>query len=388
MEFLTDYGLFLAKSITVVIAIMMVIGAIMKSRHRHHSPEAPGEIEVRNLSDEYKDLKDTMQIEILDMDEYKALKKDEEKKEKAEAKAKKKAAKLAKKKAANTTIVDPESTNASTSSETPENVNAEEDEQEPDRKPRLFVLNFIGDVEASSVHCLREEITAILSIAEPEHGDEVLLRLDSPGGMVHGYGHAAAQLQRLKEADISLTVSVDEVAASGGYMMAVVAEKIVAAPFAIVGSIGVIAELPNFNRLMKRFDIDYEQHTAGQFKRTLSVFGQNTDEGRNKFQQELEDTHQLFKAFVGHYRPTLDLAKIATGEHWYGTQALDLGLVDDIKTSDALLFEHFESYDVYEVNYEFKRSLADKLSLAAFLTLDKFTKAWLNRLSNKNNFIR
>ena len=383
MQFLTEYGLFLAKVITIVFAILMIIGAIARSRHRHHAPDAPGEIEVRNLSDEYKDLKDTMQIEVLDAEAYKVLRKAEEKKEKAEAKEKKKAAKLLKKKVAEQLADDAEE--SSSENDTTE---TEDDDEELSRKPRMFVLNFIGDMEASSVHCLREEITAILSIAEPEHGDEVVLRLDSPGGVVHGYGHAAAQLQRLRDAEIPLTVSVDEVAASGGYMMACVADKIIAAPFAIVGSIGVIAELPNFNRLMKRFDIDYEQHTAGQFKRTLSVFGANSDEGRRKFQQELEDTHVLFKAFVSHYRPKLELDKVATGEHWYGSQAVSLQLVDELKTSDAYLLEHYESHDVFEVNYEFKKSLADKLSLASFLTLDRLMKAWYQRLSNRSNFVR
>ena len=188
---------------------------------------------------------------------------------------------------------------------------------------------------ANQVENLREEVTAVICIAKPK--DEVLVRLESGGGVVHGYGLAASQLQRLKDKKIPLTVSVDKVAASGGYMMACVADNVLAAKFAIIGSIGVIAQIPNFNKLLKKNDIEFEQHTAGQFKRTLTMFGENNDEGREKFRDELEDVHQMFKGFVQEHRPALAIDTVATGEYWYGSKALELGLVDTIQTSDDFL---------------------------------------------------
>lgn len=378
MQFIYEYGLFLAKAATIVFAILLVIGGIMRSSQHRHQP-APGEIEVRNLSDEYKDLTDTMYAEILDLEEYKARHKAELKKEKEEAKQRKKLAKQVQK------VLDAA---ADEEAADEDDESAEDDEEELARKPRVFVLNFLGDMEASSVHCLREEITAVLSVAEKDAKDEVILRLESPGGLVHSYGHAASQLQRIRDAGLQLTAVVDEIAASGGYMMACVADKIVAAPFAVIGSIGVVAELPNFNRLLKRFDIDYEQHTAGEFKRTLTMFGENSDEGRRKFQEELEDTHKLFKAYVGQHRPNVELEKVATGEHWYGSQAMALGLVDGLQTSDALLQTLYDSHDVYEVNYEFRKTLADRLSLSAFMSVDKLLMRWWQRSANRHSFIR
>ena len=383
MQFVYEYGLFLAKAITIVMAILLVIGGILRARQQRHHQPAPGEIEVRNLSEEYKDLTDTMYSEILDLDEYKERHKAEQKKEKEEAKARKKAAKQAKK-----TISKTEPDVGSKAESDADSETEQSEDEEPARKPRIFVLNFHGDMEASSVHCLREEVTAVLAVAEPDADDAVILRLESPGGLVHSYGHAASQLQRIRDAGLPLTAVVDEVAASGGYMMACVADKIVAAPFAVIGSIGVVAELPNFNRLLKRFDIDYEQHTAGQFKRTLTMFGENSDEGRRKFQEELEDTHKLFKSYVGQHRPQVDLDKVATGEHWYGSQAKDLGLVDELQTSDALLQSLYEDHDVYEVNYEFRKTLADRLSLAAFLTADKLLLRWWQRGTQRHSFLR
>jgi serine protease SohB len=199
----------------------------------------------------------------------------------------------------------------------------------------VFVLGFHGDIRAHAVRNLREEISALLTLAEPE--DSVVVRLESSGGMVHAYGLAAAQLTRIRERGIPLTVCVDKVAASGGYLMACVADRIVAAPFAMVGSIGVLAQIPNFHRLLKKHDIDYELLTAGQYKRTLTVFGRNTDTARQKFAEELEDTHALFREFVQRYRPGLDVAAVATGEVWFGERAQGLGLVDTLGTSDALL---------------------------------------------------
>ena len=376
MQFVYEYGLFLAKVATVVMAILLIIGGIVRSRQHRHQP-APGEISVRNLSDEYKDLTDTMYAEILELDEYKARHKAEEKKEKEEAKTRKKLAKQAEKKVSELTAAD-----ASNGEE------SDAEDEESVRRPRAFVLNFYGDMEASSVQCLREEVTAVLAVAEKDADDQVILRLESPGGLVHSYGHAASQLQRIREAGLPLTAVVDEIAASGGYMMACVADKIVSAPFAVIGSIGVVAELPNFNRLLKRFDIDYEQHTAGQFKRTLTMFGANSDEGRQKFQQELEDTHRLFKSYIQQHRSSVDIEKVATGEHWYGTQAMALGLVDELQTSDALLQSLYGSHDVYEVNYEFRKTLADRLSFATLMTIDKLLLRWWQRGTSSHSFKR
>jgi serine protease SohB len=248
-------------------------------------------------------------------------------------------------------------------------------EHPEDEKPRLFVLDFIGSIDAKEVTSLREEITAILSVATEK--DEVFIRLESGGGMVHGYGLASSQLARLRQKNISLTASVDKVAASGGYMMACVANNIISAPFAILGSIGVIAQVPNFNRLLKKNDIDYEQFTAGEFKRTVTMFGENTDKGREKFVEELEETHILFKDFVNEHRPSLDLAKVATGEHWFGTTALSLGLVDSLQTSDDYLQVASKTHKVIAVKYALHKTLAEKFSKAASLSItDAFSKIW------------
>ncbi len=254
---------------------------------------------------------------------------------------------------------------------------------------QVFVLDFDGDIKASAVKHLREEISTLISTANK--GDEVIIRLESPGGIVHGYGLAAAQLVRLKEAGFTLTICVDKVAASGGYMMACVADKIVAAPFAVIGSIGVVSQLPNFHKWLKNHDVDYEQFTAGDYKRTVTVFGENDDEDRAKYQQELEQTHELFKHFVTTYRPKLDLEKVATGEHWYGEDALKLKLVDKLQTSDSYILELMADNDVYALHSRQKPTLAEKLGLAqaAEATLnaavDKLPEA-LARLDFNNRF--
>ena len=228
-----------------------------------------------------------------------------------------------------------------------------------DERPRLFVLNFKGDIQASAVESLREEITAVLQIKRD--GDEVLLCLHNAGGYVHTHGLAASQLTRLTSAGVSLTVAIDQVAASGGYMMACVGERIIAAPFAIVGSIGVVAQLPNVNRLLKRYDVDVELHTAGDYKRTLTVLGENTDEGRAKFVEELHKTHSLFQNFVRAQRPKLDVAAVATGETWYGTSAIDVGLVDEIMTSDELVLRSLKTHEVYLMEYRRKTKASERV---------------------------
>jgi len=224
---------------------------------------------------------------------------------------------------------------------------------------RIFVLDFHGDLQASAAAALREEISALLQIADPR--DEIVLRLESSGGMVHAYGLAASQLQRLRDRGLALTVCVDKVAASGGYMMACVAQRIVAAPFAIVGSIGVVAQLPNLHRLLQRHDVDIELHTAGTFKRTLTMLGENTPEGREKFRQELNETHDLFKQFVRQHRNRLDIERVATGEHWYGTQALELRLVDELATSDDYLLRLLDQAQIYRLRYRTPRPLSRRL---------------------------
>jgi len=226
---------------------------------------------------------------------------------------------------------------------------------------------------------MRDEITALLSVAEPQ--DEVLLKLDNSGGIVHEHGLAASQLTRIKDASLTLTVSVDKVAASGGYMMACVADKIVAAPFAILGSIGVLAQLPNFNRLLDKAGIDFEQHTAGEYKRTVTMFGKNGEKEREKLKIDLQETHTLFRDFVSEHRSKLDIEKVATGEHWYGKQAIDLNLVDELKTSDELMIDALEEFDIYEISTEVKQGIQDRLFGGLFASVNSV----LGRLANAQN---
>ncbi|HHX8583871.1 TPA: protease SohB [Vibrio diabolicus] len=330
MEFLLDYGLFLAKIITVVAAIIVLL--IIAKLAGGKSGAAKGELEITNLSEQHKQSVEQLEHHLHDDAFIKARDKAVKKEEKEKNKSREKEIKQASK----------------------------DGSLDSKREPHLFVLDFNGSIDAKEVASLREEITAILAVAR--EGDEVLLRLESGGGMVHGYGLASSQLDRIKAAGLPLTISVDKVAASGGYMMACVADKIVSAPFAIVGSIGVIAQIPNFNKLLKKHDIEYEQLTAGEYKRTLTMFGENTDKARDKFKQELEETHVLFKDFIRERRPSLDLDKVATGEHWFGTQAKELGLVDDISTSDDIVVAACKDKTVLSVHYVQKKKLADKLA--------------------------
>jgi serine protease SohB len=244
---------------------------------------------------------------------------------------------------------------------------------------KIYVLDFKGDMAASAVESLREEITLILSTAKAGR-DRVVVRLESPGGMVHGYGLAAAQLVRLRDAGFHLTICVDKVAASGGYMMACIANEIISAPFAIVGSIGVVAQVPNFNRLLKDNKIDFELYTAGQYKRTVTMFGENTEEGKAKFEEELQQTHALFKHFVEKYRPQLNIEKVATGEHWYGRDALDLNLVDKLQTSDEYLLSLLTQHDVYSIQTRKKPTLGEKLGLQAAQIADSLVPTVMNKV--------
>ncbi|MFS1422376.1 protease SohB [Shewanella sp. 10N.286.48.B5] len=337
MEFLSEYGMFLAKAVTIVVAILAVVIVVLASSIKHKTEK--GELKLTDVTDELKELEKELKQELLSKKQFKAY----EKKLKADEKA---------------------------------------DEKEDTPKSKVFVIDFKGSIDAGEVASLREEITAVLTVAD--ENDQVLVNVESGGGMVHGYGLASSQLDRLKQANIPLTICIDKVAASGGYMMACVANKIVAAPFAIVGSIGVVAQLPNFSRLLKKHDIDYEQHTAGNFKRTLTVFGENTDEGREKFQEELEETHVLFKEFVSKYRPDMDIEKVATGEHWYGQQAIELGLVDAISTSDDVVLELAKKHQVIKIKYQMKKKLADKIAHGASLSVDSV----LNRLMERDNAVK
>lgn len=339
MEFLYEYGLFFAKAITVVLSIIAIVIVVLASAIKQKGGK--GELRLTNISEELEELQHDLKEELYTKQQFKAY----EKQLKADEKAKEKALK---------------------------------EQEELVIEPRVFVIDFKGSIDANEVSSLREEITAIIAIAEL--GDEAIVNVESGGGMVHAYGLASSQLDRLRQANVHLTICVDKVAASGGYMMACVANKVYAAPFAIVGSIGVVAQVPNFNKLLKKHDIDYEQHTAGDFKRTLTVFGENTDEGREKFQEELEETHELFKGFIAQYRPDLDLAKVATGEHWYGQQAIELGLIDAISTSDDVIMNLAKERTVIKVSYQLKKKFADKLAHAASLSVNSI----FNKMAEKN----
>ena len=329
MEFLQEVGIFLVQAIVVIAAILLVLaGAAAMSARRRDGDD--GYIEVRRLNERYTAYRDA----IRSLTEHPQSRKARDKKEKQTAKADDKEARK----------------------------RAKNDQSEPDKK-RLFVLNFDGDMLASQVASLREEISALLP--EAGEGDEVLVCLESPGGLVHGYGLAASQLQRIRDAGITLTIAVDKVAASGGYMMACVADKIIAAPFAILGSIGVVAQLPNFHRLLKKNDIDVELLTAGEYKRTLTMFGENTDKGRDQFIDDLEDTHALFKAFVQAARPVVDIDTVATGEIWYGQTAIDVELIDELGTSDSYIQGQLDDADILEVRYTPKKNWQEKLGIAA-----------------------
>lgn len=346
MEFLLDYGLFLAKIATVVVALVVLL-VLVKSSGK--SGASKGELSVINLTEQHKETVAQLESHLHDSAFLKARDKAEKKSDKEKNKARDKAVKEA----------------------------AKAGTLESKREPHLFVLDFNGSIDAKEVASLREEVTAVLAVAK--EGDEVLLRLESGGGMVHGYGLASSQLDRLKAAGLPLTIAVDKVAASGGYMMACIADKIVSAPFAIVGSIGVVAQLPNFNKLLKKHDIEFEQLTAGEYKRTLTMFGENSDKAREKFKQELEETHGLFKDFIREHRPELDLDSVATGEHWFGTQAKDLGLVDAISTSDDLVVAACRDKTVLQIRYVQKKKLAKKLAGAAAEATDSVLMKLISR---------
>jgi serine protease SohB len=339
-EFFYEYGLFFLKALTFVIAILVIVIAIVATASR--SRAAPGgsregHIEIKKYNERLEDLQDALTYSLLDPIEQKEADKQKKEKRKEEKKAAKAAAKKARKQRGDgETIVD-------------EKV-----------KARLYVLDFDGDIRASEVEKLRREITAVLTSATSD--DEIVVRLESGGGVVHAYGLAASQLDRIRDKNIPLTICVDKVAASGGYMMACVADKLVAAPFAVLGSIGVVAQIPNFHRLLKELNIDFELLTAGKYKRTLTVFGENTDEAREKFLEDIERIHEQFKQYVSERRPELDIDTVATGEIWSGQDTIDLKLADKLSTSDQYLIDACEEREVLVLSYKEKKNLMDRLS--------------------------
>lgn len=315
-DFLAAYGLFLAQLATFVLLVVVAIAVIAATRRRGR---AEGLV-VEHLNRRYEDSADELKVVVEGKARFKKEARARQKKRKREEKARAKG-------------------------ESP--------------KPRLFVLDFKGDLRASAAASLREEVSAIVRVARPQ--DRVLLRLENSGGTVHEHGFAASQLTRLKAHGLSLLVAVDKVAASGGYLMACVADRLMAAPFAIVGSIGVLAQLPNFHRFLEDRGVDFEQVMAGRYKRTLTVFGKNTDEGRAKLQQEVEDIHELFKSQIRDHRPQVDLDRVATGEHWYGIRALELKLVDELRTSDDFLLEAALDHELYHLTYKRRRTWQERM---------------------------
>lgn len=357
MEFLYEYGLFFAKVVTLVVSIAAVV-AIAAAAGMRQQGEQKGHIEVKKLNERYEEILEGIKSVVIDKNQLKEEQKQVKKLKKAEQKLAKKARK----------------------SKAQEGATQADNENSAEKK-RVFVTDFEGDIKASATESLREVITSILSVATPN--DEVVVRLESQGGMVHSYGLAASQLARVREKNIPLTICVDKVAASGGYMMACVADKIVSAPFAVIGSIGVVAQLPNFHRLLKKNDIDYEMLTAGEYKRTLTLFGENTDKGRQKFIEDLEDTHVLFKDFIRLNREIVDIDKVATGEVWFGSRALTEKLVDLIQTSDQYLVDLYDHADVFEITFVEKKSFAEKLGISVASASDQVITRWLQRLNNR-----
>ena len=333
-EFLAEYGLFLLKVVTVALAIVVVI-VIAAAEGRKAGHEG---LEVESINKKYKGMASVLRKAVMQKSDQKKQAKKEKKREKADAK-------------------------------------------KASSRPKSFVIDFKGDLKASGVPSLREEVTAILDVATAD--DEVIVRLENHGGVVHEHGLAASQLARIRDRDIRLSICVDKVAASGGYLMACVASKIYVAPFAILGSIGVLAQIPNFNRLLDSHGVDFEQITAGKYKRTVTMFGENTDEDRAKLKEELEEVHGLFKSAVNTYRPDLDLDKVATGEHWYGSRALELGLADEIKTSDELLTELAADRELFRVAYHIKQPLQKRLMASIDSTLEKIdAMSWRRRFES------
>ncbi len=340
-DILLQYLLFLAKAVTVTGSILIIVIGILGFSAKQKQALKGGRLHIENLSEKIKNQLNEVKGMIFDKKQFKLLLKQEAK----ESKNTKKTYKNKK----NIT-----------------NINSEEPS-----KPRLFVLDFDGDIKASAVTELQSCINAILPVLDKKH-DEVLVKLESGGGMVHAYGLAASQLDRLRQQGVKLTITVDKIAASGGYMMACVADQIIAAPFAVIGSIGVVGQIPNFHKLLEKHNIEFEQHTAGEYKRTLTMFGKNDNKAREKFKDELELTHELFKKYITDRRINLDIEEVATGEYWYGTIAKQKNLVDKIATSDDIILDYYKTHELFSVKYENKKSLSEKLTSSAQSLLNIF----------------
>ncbi len=353
-EILLQYGIFIIELATIIAVAAGAVMLLLKEKRENDNDEG---IEIINITKEYKDeeeeLKKAVDHSFLSKQELKAQAKIEKKEKKAKAKEEK--ANLKK---------------LSKNGDLKENL--ENKTKETENKSRLFVIDFNGDVMAAQTEGLRKEIDAVIAVARPEI-DEVLLKIESPGGVVHGYGLASSQLVRLKERNIKLTVVIDKVAASGGYLMSCVADKIISAPFAVVGSIGVVAEVINFHHLLKKNSIEAETYTAGEHKRTVTQFGENTPEAKEKFKEELRDIHSLFKSLVSKYRPQLDIEKVATGQAWYGTDALQLQLVDEIGISDDIILKAVKEQEVFAVKHHSKKkkNLLEKIGLQFEKSVEK-----------------
>lgn len=363
MEWFAEYGLFLAKGVTGVILLALLLRLIARSRQEGEGLQA-GYLDVEALNDRYQAEADGLRTLVWDDAAWKA----ERKQRKVKAKADKAAAKAALK--------------ASKADAAKAEGDSESPSDSPASRARVYVLQFSGDMAASAVTHLRQEISALLAVAVAGR-DEVVLLLESPGGVVHGYGLAASQLARIRDAGLSLTICVDKVAASGGYMMACLANRLLAAPFAIIGSIGVVAQIPNFHRLLKKNDIDVELMTAGQYKRTLTLLGENTEAGRQKFQQDIDETHVLFKGFVQQWRPQVNIEVVATGEHWFASQALPLQLVDALQTSDDYLRQRAKDADLFALHWRQRKTLGQKLGLVAEESAERVLTRWWQRATQE-----
>ena len=326
IELLSNYGLFLMKTLTVLISILLIISFIVNSKKSDQS----GSIEIKNINKELNSIEENIKKNILTKSDFKKF-----------IKARKKSNKKLEK--------------------------------------RLFVIDFKGNIRASEIVSLRREVSGV--ILSCKKGDEVLLRLENSGGTVHEHGLAASQLKRIKDKKIPLTICVDKVAASGGYMMACVANRIIASPFAIIGSIGVLAQVPNFNKLLKDKGINFEQHTAGNYKRTVTMFGENTDKDREKLNEQLEEIHVLFKNFITSQRKNIDIEKVATGEYWYGENALSLNLIDEVMTSDEYILAMREKFEITHIKYKPIKTFSDKISKIS----SSFTNKAIGSLEQKNH---
>ena len=339
IELFAEYGLFLAKAITILVFVWLLMVLIFSFSKKSQKDD---HFEITNLNKKYKNMADRLHFSLLPKKDLKKAKKERKKEIKQEKK----------------------SVAAS--------------------KKRIFVLNFLGNIKATAVRHLRKEVTAILSVASST--DEVVVCLENAGGLVHEHGFASSQLLRIKQKGIPLTIAVDKVAASGGYMMACVADKIIAAPFAIVGSIGVLAQLPNFNRLLDKHGVDFELMKAGELKRTVTMFGKNTDEDRAHFNEQLEDTHNLFKEFVKENRPILEIEKVATGEHWLATRGVELKLVDELITSDDYLLQASNDADIYEISYTVPKTISERFATSIRMTADNLFFSWWQKEQDSKLF--